>query len=95
MVVMTVVDVVVPLARRRGCVSGKVVIVTAVDIVALPVAMPLPLSTFGDSLSTSVPSVCVSDSVVELIDPASLHCILSLCEMHSETVPDRCGMRAS
>ncbi|KIM69342.1 hypothetical protein SCLCIDRAFT_1207736 [Scleroderma citrinum Foug A] len=71
---MTVVDVVVPLARRRGCVS---------------------LSTFGDSLSTSVPSVCVSDSVVELIDPASLHCILSLCEMHSETVPDRCGMRAS
>lgn len=59
-------------------------------------ALPLPLSTFGSCSSTSVPSVGVSDSAVELIDPVALRCIsLSLCEMRSETVPDRCGVRAS
>jgi len=46
--------------------------------------------------STSVPLVCVFDSAVELIDPTALRCIsFDLCEMRSETVPERCGMRAS
>lgn len=45
------------LARRRGCIPGKVVVVTAANIIALPVTMPLLLSTFGDPFSTSVPPV--------------------------------------